>query len=460
MLQQFVNRRQELDFLEKKYFDGSAQLIIIYGRRRVGKTELIKKFLQGKKGIYLLCTRDSISENVKELKRRFSEFTKKEYFLKLETDSFFDLFKYFLDEINDEHIVIALDEFPYLIELNKGVVSSFQKIWDELLKDRKVFLILCGSSIGMMETEVLGYKSPLYGRRTGEWKVEPFKFKDMFSVFRNFSLDQLVQIWSIFGATPFYLNQINQNFPLEENIKEKILSKGEILYNEPLILLREEFREPRTYTLILKYLSLGYNTLGELSSVTGIDKGNLSKYISELEETRLIEYILPLGQRKRGIYVISDPFFNFWFRFVYPNLSDLEAGLVNEVYQRIFYQLNSYFGLMFEKLIFELVKAKEISLPIPFTEVRKWWFKDKEIDLVALDHERKQVIFAECKWQDNVDAEEIIEGLKEKSWFVKWNNIERREYFAIFAKSFKKKVEKPNIFLFDLKLLENTLKQL
>jgi AAA+ ATPase superfamily predicted ATPase len=459
MLQQFVDRNQELDFLEKKYLENSAQLIIIYGRRRVGKTELIKKFLQGKKGIYFLCSRDSITENIKELKRKFSEFTKKEYFLKLDIDSFFDLFKYFVDEIKEERVTIVFDEFPYLIELSKGVVSTFQKTWDELLKDKKVFLILCGSSIGMMETEVLGYKSPLYGRRTGEWKVEPFKLKDMLSVFRNFSLDQIFQFWSIFGATPFYLNQINPNFSLEENIKIKILSKGEVLYNEPIILLREEFREPRTYTLILKYLSLGYNTLGELSSITGIDKGNLSKYISELEETRLIEYILPLGQRKRGIYAISEPFFNFWFRFVYPNLSDLEAGLINEVYLRISSQLNSYFGLMFEKLIFELVKTKEVPLPISFTEIRKWWYKDKEIDIIALNQESKQIIFAECKWQDDVNVEKIVKELKEKSKFVKWGNAERREYFILFAKSFKEKIEEPNIILFDLKSLENALKQ-
>jgi AAA+ ATPase superfamily predicted ATPase len=459
MLQQFVDRVRELDFLEKRYLENSAQLIIIYGRRRVGKTELIKRFLQGKKSIYFLCSRDSVAENVKELKRKFSEFTKKEYFLRLDAVSFFDLFKYFLDEVDGEKVVIAFDEFPYLIELDKGVVSTFQKIWDELLKDKKVFMILCGSSVGMMETDVLGYKSPLYGRRTGEWKVEPFKLKDMLPLFRNLSLDQIIQIWAIFGSTPFYLNQVDESLTLEENVKKKILSKGEILYSEPMMLLREEFREPRTYTLILKYLSLGYNTLGELSSATGIDKGNLSKYISELEETRLIEYILPLGQRKRGVYVISEPYFNFWFRFVYPNLSDLETGMVNEVYSRISSQLNPYFGQMFERLVIEMLKAKEIHLPIPFTEVRKWWYKDKEIDVIALNHESKQAVFAECKWQDNVDAGKVVEELKEKSKFVKWNNVERKEYFAVFAKSFKVKIEEPNVILFDLKILEKALKQ-
>jgi len=451
MIQQFVNRKLELKFLEKKFSEDSAQLIILYGRRRVGKTELIKKFIQRKDGMYFLCTRDSLLENVKELKRKFCELTGKEYFLKLDTNSFFDLFKYLLDEIKDKKIIIVFDEFPYLIELEKGIVSVFQKIWDELLKDKKIFLIICGSSIGMMETEVLGYKSPLYGRRTGEWKIEPFKFRDINLFFPKFSMEELTKIWCICGGTPFYLAQMNPNLPIEENIKQKILKKGEVLYNEPRILLKEEFREPKTYTLILKYLSLGYNSQGELSSVTGIEKGNLSKYLSVLEETQLIRYILPLGKRKRGIYIVNDPFFNFWFRFVYPNFSDLEIGLVDETFSRIFSQLEAYYGLMFEYLIFELLKLKEIPVPFQFTEVKKWWYKDKEIDAVVLNEQTKQILFAECKWQENVNAKKILHELKQKSVHVPWHNNKRKEYYAIFAKSFRRKIKEKNLLLFDLK---------
>jgi hypothetical protein len=271
----------------------------------------------------------------------------------------FDIFKFFVEEIGERKTVVAIDEFPYLIEVEKGVVSTFQKIWDELLKDRKVFLILCGSSIGMMETEVLSYRSPLYGRRTGEWKVEPFTFADVRKIFKELPVEEAMKIWFVFGGTPFYLSLVDSSISLEENIKKKILTKGEVLYNEPRILLKEEFREPRTYMLILKYLSLGYNSQGELSSVTGIEKGNLSKYLSVLEDVGLVGYILPLGQRKRGIYVLSEPLFNFWFRFVYPNLPDLEIGLVDEVFSRISSQLNFYYGVMFERVITELIKTKK-----------------------------------------------------------------------------------------------------
>jgi len=159
-----------------------------------------------------------------------------------------------------------------------------------------------------METEVLGYKSPLYGRRTGEWKITSFGFREIAGMFKGYSVEELIKVWAVFGGTPDYLAQIDQALPVENNIKLKILTKGEILYNEPKILLREEFREPRTYMLILKYLSLGYNKHGELSAITGIEKGNLSKYLAVLEETQIIRYLLPLGKRKRGVYIINEPF--------------------------------------------------------------------------------------------------------------------------------------------------------
>ncbi|MBU7046531.1 MAG: ATP-binding protein [Theionarchaea archaeon] len=437
MIQQFVNREAELKFLEKKYAEDTAQMIIIYGRRRIGKTELIKKFIQNKPSLYFLCTRDSLLENTRELKRKFCELSGKEYFLRLESNSFFELFTYLFDEINNK-VVIVFDEFPYLIEIEKGITSVFQKMWDELLKDKKIFLLLSGSSIGMMETEVLGYRSPLYGRRTGEWKVDPFRFKDIVKMFA-FSIEECMNIWSIFGGTPFYMTQINPDLSVEDNVKEKILTKGEVLYNEPKILLRQEFREPRIYTLILKYLSLGYNTYSKLTSVTGIEKGNLSKYLSVLEETKLIQHILPLGQRRRGIYMITDPFFNFWFRFVYPNLSELEIGLVDEVFSRMCSQVNSYYGIMYEYLIMDLIRTRDIELPFWVNEVRRWWHKDKEIDAVALNTETKEILFVECKWKEKVNADKILGNLKEKAKYVSWFNSSRREYFAIFGKSFSKK---------------------
>lgn len=454
MIQQFVNRLAELDFLERRYAEDAAQLIIIYGRRRVGKTELIEKFIQKKKALYFLCTKDSLRENSKELKRKFYELTGREYFLQLETDSFFDLLKYLVDEIKNEKLVIVFDEFSYLIELDKGITSLFQKIWDEILRDKRVFLILSGSSIGMMETEVLGGKSPLYGRRTGDWKVEPFAFRDLVKMLDKFSIDDCVRLWCILGGTPFYLSQVNQELSVERNIVERILKKGEILYSEPRILLREEFREPKTYTLILKYMSLGYSTHGTLSAVTGIEKGNLSKYLSVLEETHLIKYVLPLGSRKRGAYLIADPFFNFWFRFVYPNMSDLEIGLVSEVFERIRPNLNSYYGLMFEQLAHDLVRMKSIRLPFEFTEVRKWWHRGEEIDIVALNEGTKDIAFLECKWSSLSlkAAKSVIDDLRRKAGLVKWGDKARREHYGIIARNIRGKedLKKEGYLAYDL----------
>lgn len=456
MIQQFINRNPELEFLERKYAENRPNLIIIYGKRRVGKTELIKKFLLHKNGTYILCTKDSIEENIKEMKEKFFELTGKEYFLKLETKSFVDLFKYLAEEIKETKVPVVIDEFPYLIELERGIVSVFQKIWDESLPKTKIFLVLCGSSIGMMETDVLDYKSPLYGRRTGEWRVEPLKFRDVKRFFKRYGMEELIKIWAVCGGTPFYLANMDPNITVEENIMQKILRKGEILYTEPLVLLKEEFREPKTYTLILKYLSLGYNTQGELSSVTGIEKGNLSKYLSVLEETHIVKYIVPLGQRKRGIYVIDDQFVNFWFKFVYPNRSDLEIGNADEVFSKLSQNINAFYGQSFENLIFEQIRLKEIPT-ISFSEVRRWWYKDKEIDLVALNEQTKQILFCECKWQSKVNAKKVLSELKEKSQHVQWNNEKRKEYYAIFAKSFKEKIKEPGLLLFDLKDIKKAL---
>jgi len=449
---QFIDRKQELKFLDRKYKEKKKQLIIIYGRRRVGKTELIKEFLKDKKGIYLLCSRDSIRENLNQFKVKIAEFTGKDYFLKLDINSFYDLFKYLGDEIKDKKVIISIDEFPYLIEINRGITSTFQSICDELLSEN-IMLILCGSSIGMMETEVLDYKSPLYGRRTGEWKLKPLNFRFMREYFSNYDIEEVVKLWCILGGTPFYWHCFDKTLSVNENIKQRILTKGEILYNEPKILLREEFREPRIYMLILKYLSLDYNTLSEISSITGLDKGNLSKYLFTLEETGIIRSILPIGKRKRGIYVITEPLFNFWFRFVYPNNSDLEIDMVKEVFTRIKHEINSYYGRMFEFLVEDLLKKKVLDAG-SFTKIGRWWHKDKEIDLVALNSDSKEIAFFEVKWSElnAMTSRKILKDLEEKSRFVNWNNEERKEYFGIIAKKIKgkKKLREEGYLLFDL----------
>ena len=419
----FVNRKRELEFLERKWGKNGAQLIIIYGRRRVGKTMLLKEFLEGKKGVYFLATADSMGENVKGLADKFGELTGRGYFR--EVKDFGRLFLYLGDEIKNQRIAVVLDEFQYLMSLEPGILSVLQKVWDEHLKDTEIFLVLCGSSIGMME-RVMEYKSPLYGRRTGQWKVEPFDIRGIAEMLPEGSMEELVKVYAVFGGVPFYLDLV-KDLRVEDAIREKVLRKGEVLYEEPEFLLREQLREPRVYKLILKGLALGYETLGELVSFTGLDRGNLSKYLDVLERLDIVSYELPYGKRKRGRYYIKNNFFNFWFRFVYPNLADLELGLLDEVWAKIERELNAYYGRMFERLIREMLRQKIIDLEQ--RRVARWWHKGKEVDTVAeLDD---GLLFAEVKWSElkRKEAKRILEELKEKA-----ERFEGKKRFLLIAK--------------------------
>lgn len=414
MQQLFVDREAELNFLERKYSEPGPQLLVIYGRRRVGKTSLIKKFLEGKQGFYLMCTKDSMRDNVNELKRRLAAMLGKEYLASIDARSIGDALSILAKEAGGQRLIVALDEFPYLIELDPGVTSNLQRAWDEDLNSTSTFLILCGSSVGMMEREVLGARSPLYGRRTGAWEVAPFQPEDLPKMFPRTTAEDTIKIWAVFGGTPFYLSQVDQHASVEENIKRKVLTKGEVLYAEPLILLREEFREPAVYLQVLKHISLGYVSLGELSEVTGLDRGNLSKYLSVLESTKIVRHVLPLGQRKRGHYMIEDPFFCFWFRFVYPNISDLELGLADEVMSRIGKRLSHHYGEMFHRAVLHLIRKGVVPLPFRLSEVGVWWHKGVEIDAVGKG-ESGELLFCECKWEDGVDPWRLAGSLREKA---------------------------------------------
>ena len=351
--------------------------------------------------------------------------------------------------------ILVIDEFPYLIEKNKNILTQFQKAWDEFLRDKNIMLILTGSSIGIM-TELMRYSNPLYGRRTGQYEIKPMMIKDLLEYF-NVDFEELIKIYGVIGGIPSYFIQLNKDSTLDEALKTRILKKGEFLYEEPLFLLNDELRELRVYLMILKYISLGYNTFGKLTSVIGLDKGNISKYLYRLEQLGLIENVLPFGKRKGGIFKTKDYFFNFWFRFVYVNKNDLELGLVNEVFKRIKKEFNDFFGRVFEDIILELIRTKQILLDFNPFYVGKWWYKDKEIDGIIVNDLTKKIAFIECKWKSNVNAERIIKELREKARYVQWYNNERKEYYYIFAKSFKNKVNKKNIKCIDIKELKDLI---
>jgi len=327
-------------------------------------------------------------------------------------------------------------------------------------------IILSGSSVGMMEKYALEYKSPLYGRRTGQWKIEKLNPSHLYDFFPSYSINDLILAYSCIDTIPGYLVKFNKNYDIWENIKTKILSKGEFLYEEVELLLREELRDPSNYMSILSSIAGGVVNFNEIHVKTKLDKSLLSKYLFILEKLGIVKKIVSITRSyksklkaKGALYFIKDNFFSFWFRFVYINEQQLEKGEVNEVLNEIKNQISNYIGYKFENFIKEIFSLLNI---IKFTEIGKWWHKDKEIDIIALNKKTKKILFAECKWKNKINAEKIIEELNEKASYVDWQNNKRKEYFAIFAKSFKKKItsyESKKVYCFDLKDIGEVLKK-
>jgi len=456
MIDKFVNREIELETLEKRFKTNKPELFILYGRRRVGKTELIKQFMKDKPHIYFLSDKRHEKEQLKEFSKKIGEFFIDKLLINRGFGDWIDVFEYLKEKLKNR-IIFVIDEFPFLMTANKAIPSIFQKGWDEYLQNTKVFLILCGSSIAMMEKGTLSYKSPLYGRRTGQWKLDPLNFHEAQEFFPNYSIEKKIEVFSILGGIPAYLKQFDDMKDIFYNIEEKILKRDSFLYNEPEFVLREELKEPKTYFSILKNLSFGKTKLNEIATSLEMERNKVSMYLSILENLDIVGRLIPVTERhphksRKGLYFIKDNFFKFWFRFVFPNRGDIEVGKTEDVLKNeIIPNFNQFVSLVFEDICVEIIKRKSL---FNFERIGRWWYKDKEIDIVALNEQTKEILFVECKWQDNVNARKILEELKEKSKFVDWNKDKRKEYYAVFAKSFKEKIKEDNLMLFDLKDLK------
>ncbi len=453
----FVNREDELAFLDGKWKQGAAQLIVIYGKRRVGKTELSVQFAKTKPHIYFLCERISARKQLQKFTEMVGVFFKDEF---LPPDGFRDweaAFKYIAGK--GKRIVLVIDEFPYLAETDNSVPSAFQKAWDLHLKDSGICLILLGSSISMMEKTVLFHKAPLYGRRTGQLLIKPFNLGEVREVFPDKDFDEVLSIYSAVGGTPLYLNKfIGRRWG--DVIKEEILQKGQPLYEEVEFLLREELREPRNYFVILEALSLGKHRVSEVINETGFDKGTVSRYLAILDSLQITGKEIPVTEKipeksRKGIYRIVDNFFSFWFRFIFRNRSLLEENRIPEVMSQIKAEMPRLLAASYESAAGEILSAAfaRKKIPLRFESSGRWWDKDREIDLVAANRHTNEILFGEAKWSNKQVGINIYEALKEKAVAVEWGKKNRKEYFALFSKSgftgaMLEKVKKENVLLF------------
>ena len=431
MIRKFVNRERELKFLNDE--KNKSKFVVIYGRRRVGKSELIKEFFKNKPSIYILAPEGEESIQLEYLTQEIAK-----YFNEIppRIDSWSIFIDYLGKKLLENQIYISFDEFPFLIEKNKSILSYFQRLVDEYLIKSNSMIILSGSSISMMENEVLGYKSPIYGRRSGQIDLEPFNFNEVKKLFET-SVENQIIAYSIFSGIPMYSSFYNSNKSIEENIASEILDKHSFLNKEPEFILRQELREPSKYKSILRAIGNGKTTPNEIIQFTKIPSNTLSKYLEQLIQLRLIKKEHPVTDSqntKKSKYYLSDNLFKFWFKFIEPNQSEIENNFEEFLKYEIMPSLSEYTSFVFEDIAREFVVNMK-----SFGKVGRWWFKENEIDIVGLNKRENKILFGEVKWQENVDGKKILHKLQEKSKLVTWGEQNRTEEYILFAKSFKNK---------------------
>lgn len=435
----FIGRERELKALEKLYTSNKFEFAVIYGRRRVGKTALINRFIGDKSAIYFMGVESNAKQNLENFSKSIIEYSSG-----IETETAFLSFQAALEYVfklaEKERLILVIDEYPYVARSSKSLASTLQLLIDKYKDTSKLMLILCGSSMSYMQDHVLAYKAPLYGRRTAQMKLLPFDFEETCHYFKNFSDEDKALIYGIVGGTPQYLLQMDDRLSVEDNIKNTFLNPISFLYEEPVNLLKQEVREPAIYTAIITAIAAGASRMSEISSKVGEDTNVCSTYIKNLINLGIVQKETPYSEKasRKSVYSIEDNMFRFWHRFVLENNSVIARGATELVYKRIAPQLSDYMGKVFEDICKQYLWKRLLTgeCPVEFTSLGRWWGNDPieksqaEIDIIG-EQDKATALFGECNWTNEKVDLGVLETLVKRSRLFSYKII----YFYLFSKS-------------------------
>lgn len=428
-----IGRIQEMNQLERMYASVRFEFMVMYGRRRIGKTTILQEFSKTHKTIFFSAQEKNDALNLQDFSRLLQEYFDGNFIAGFATWE--DALNYLGRKAQDQRTVLIIDEFPFLDKTNPSIKSILQHKIDHDWKERNLFLILCGSSVSFMLNDIMGYKSSLYGRSTGSMEVLPFDYLESAEFFPNYSEEDKLIAYGILGGVPRYLNAFDPGRSLRENLLSEILTEGAFLNDEPQTLLRMELREPVVYNSILEAVANGCNRVVEIADRIHEEKSKCSKYMLTLQTLRLLEKHVPCGESdgsKRGIYEITDHFYKFWYRYVFSNKSYYSMLGIDKAADEIIGEINDYMGPVFEDICRQYLVRRAKAGTLPFTPyvIGKWWGNNPvikaqdNVDLLALDRKGERGIFVECKFRnrpmameeydDLVTATEAFPGVKEK----------------------------------------------
>lgn len=436
----FIGRKTELQQLNTLYKQDKFQCVIIYGRRRVGKTTLINEFIKDKDAVYFTGIESTSKDNLENFSRSIAALNN------ANTDNA-PVYKDFRSALIDidalaqnRKIVLVIDEYPYLARSYRPISSLLQELIDTKFKNNaNLFIILCGSSMSFMEKQVLGYQSPLYGRRTAQFHIRPFTFYEAAAYYKNFSNEDLAVVYGITGGIPLYMSFITDTLSLKDNIINTFLTPSGYMYEEPFNLLNQELREPAMYNAIIRAVATGSSRISEIASKVGIENAAATSYVDKLIELGIIEKEVPAGtagKSRKSIYGIKDGMFRFWYKFIPENNILVQRNMPEAAWTNIQPHINEYMGKVFENICADYLLENYTNLPVQFQNLGRWWGnnpkmkREEEIDIVAASNDK--AILCECKWRNEKTDKDVLETLLERRKLLPWFN---ECYYYIFSKS-------------------------
>lgn len=414
----FINREKELSVLEKQYAGNTASMVVLYGRRRLGKTFLLRRFASGKPHCYFMADRAGEADQRRSLARAMAVALNEPVLGAAEYASWYDLFAAF-DRLrpSNQRFVLIFDEYQYLCQVQSAFSSFIQKWWDEHWRSANLMLVLCGSVTSMMYRETLAASAPLYGRASAQMLLRPIVFSHISKFLPGKTEHEQVEFFTLTGGVPRYL-ELASAFPsFKQALTGLVLHPDGILHNEARQLLQEEIQTPNQCWSILHAIGSGSNRISEIAGRVGQPANKLTRYIDLLKDLHLVRRETPVLEKnpeksKKGIYIVSDPFFRLWFGAIYPYMSFFEFAETEPAYSRIEPLIHKLVAERYEEICRQWVMSKSID----FNAVRvgRQWSNSYEIDVAAVNPKFELSVVGECKWSEQKIGVSVLEELENK----------------------------------------------
>jgi AAA+ ATPase superfamily predicted ATPase len=437
-MNKFINRESELAQLEGQFAGNSGSLVVLYGRRRLGKTCLLRQFASGKPHCYFMADRAGESDLRRSLAKAMALALGEPVLEASEYASWYDLFAAF-DRLRskDQRFVLIFDEYQYLCQVQSAFSTFLQKWWDEHWSVANMVVVLCGSVTSMMYRETLAASAPLYGRASAQILLRPIGFSHIAKFLPEKTCTEQLEFFALTGGVPRYLHLASPYRSFKEALVALVLNPDGILHNEARQLLQEEIQTPNQCWSILNAIGSGANRISEIAGRMGQPANKLTRYLDLLKDLHLVRRETPVLERnpsksKKGIYVVSDPFFRMWFGAIYPYGSFFEFAETEPAYSRIEKRINTLISGCYEEVCRQWIRER--ALEFNAISVGRQWSSAYEIDVASVDANFHLSVVGECKWSENKMGISVLRELEGKIISHKLPLAEDCRY-VLFSKS-------------------------